>query len=63
MNRAEFDVTGFHANMWVIYKGERRYVAAADFEERLFALIDEKKETPVDEWKWVRCESVKLAGD
>ena len=63
MNRVEFDATGFHADMWVIYQGERHYVVSVDFEERLFGLIDDKHDVPADEWKWVRCESVKLASD
>lgn len=63
MNRVEFDATSFHADMWVIYKGVRLYVVSVDFEERLFGLIDDKRDTPADEWKWTRCESVKLAGD
>jgi len=63
VNIIEFDTTDFHLNMWVIYKNKRCYVASVNYVERLFALIDEKKQTPADEWNWVRCENVKLAGD
>lgn len=60
MTLYEFDNTGHHANMWVIYCGEKYYVISANFPERLFALVPEKEYVPLDEWCWVRCENVSL---
>jgi hypothetical protein len=60
MTLYEFDNTGHHANMWVIYCGKKHYVISANFPERLFALVPEKEDVPLDEWCWVRCENVSL---
>lgn len=61
MTSSEFDNTKHHPNMWVIYEGEKHYVIAANFPERLFALVPAKEEeVPADEWSWVRCENVAL---
>jgi len=58
MTRYEFNNSRFHANTWVVYENEMKYVIAIDFEEALFALTDEKANIPAEEWRWVRCESV-----
>lgn len=58
MTRQEFNDSRFHVNTWVLYRNEMKYVIAIDFDEALFALVDEKLDTPADEWKWVRCESI-----
>jgi len=56
----EFDNMSHHANMWVIYKGDKHYVISSDFTERLFALTVDKENVEPDEWSWVRCENVEL---
>ena len=63
MNIAEFKETGFHADMWVIYEGERKYIISVSFPEALLGLCDRKEDTPADEWTWVRCESVEIINE
>lgn len=60
MHAHEFDTHRFHANTWVMYQGERKYVIAVSFDERLLALTDGKADHPADEWLWVRCENATL---
>lgn len=60
MTLTEFDNTPHHANMWVMYQDEKHYVISVDFQERLFALVEEKEAAPMDEWRWVRCENIEL---
>ena len=58
MTRQEFNNSSFHANTWVAYQNELKYVIAINFDEALFALTDEKADIHPEEWRWVRCESV-----
>ena len=68
MTIEEFDATGFRADMWVEYignkrylnKGQKYYVIAVSFPEALLALVERDEDTPPDEWSWVRCENVTL---
>lgn len=60
MNRATFNTMEHHAHMYAMYEGAKHYVIASNFNEGLFALVPERKQTPADEWQWVRCESVEL---
>jgi hypothetical protein len=60
MNIEEFKKTRFHADMWVIYNGEFKYVISVDFVEFLVGLVDEKADIPADEWSWARCENIDL---
>ena len=60
MNIEDFKNTRFHADMWVTYNGEMKYVISVDFVEFLFGLADEKSDIPADEWSWARCENVDL---
>lgn len=60
MHPHEFDNTRFSAHTWVMYKGKRFFMIAVNFDERLFALVEEKAAVPVDEWLWVRCENVEI---
>lgn len=60
MTLDEFDKTRFGANMWVMYKGQKRYVISVNFPERLLGLCDGKADIEPDEWTWVRCENVKV---
>jgi|TARA_Y100001956_G_scaffold27558_1_gene27340 hypothetical protein len=60
MTQYEFDTMGHNATMWVMYQGQRKYVIALSFTERLFALVDSKDSYPADVWQWVRCENVEL---
>lgn len=61
MQRAEFNAMPHHENMLVEYEGESYYVISVNFPEALFGLVPNKRDTfDVEEWTWVRCESVKL---
>ncbi len=60
MTIEEFNKMGFHANMWVMYKGEKHYMISLSFPEALFGLVPTKEDYPPDEWSWVRCENCEL---
>lgn len=60
MTQDEFDKTRFGLYTWVMYEGQKRYVIAVNFPERLLGLCDEKEDVEPDEWIWVRCENVQI---
>lgn len=61
MQRAEFNTMQHHANMFVEYGDETYYVISVNYPEALFGLVPNKADSfDIDEWIWVRCESVAL---
>lgn len=56
MNIEDFDKTRFGNGDTAIYKGKQYLIAQVDFEERLFGLVEGKK----DEAMWVRCENIQF---
>ena len=60
MSINEFNNMRHGVNQWVVYNGKKYYVISVDFREALFGLVDDKVDTPPDEWLWCRCENVEL---
>lgn len=58
MTIQEFNNTGWHGNMFAIYKGKHYPIASCDFEEALIAL--DGVVAGSDDPSWVRCENVDL---
>jgi hypothetical protein len=63
MNHKEFDEFRWGVNIYVEHKGIIKYVIAVDFEERLLALVFDRRYCPTEEWEWVRCENVEVCDD